>query len=246
MHNLIDVTLSAEIERAASSDSFVVGIRNASEESPAEIALYGEIGNPWEASDARSVAGFLRANKGRPVVVRINSMGGLAYDGITIHNALVAHDGPVTTVIEGMAGSAASVIAMAGSPVRIYENAQLFIHRAQMIVVGNRDATAEATSWLDKLDDAIARTYKAKTGKAYDKILELMKGKVDGTVFTAREAIAMKFADEMISLKTGEAVNDVGGIAKSLRAEGERRLLCVEASRAERLRTRRDLYRLDS
>lgn len=200
---LINLNLSAEAQAAASSQSFRVGVKNASGDQPAEIALYGEIGDPWQACDARSVGQFLRDNKKMPVCVRINSPGGLAYDGITIHNALLAHDGPVTTMIEGMAGSAASIIAMAGQPVQIYENAQFFIHRAAVIAVGNRDMMAEAQNWLDKIDEAICRTYKGKTGAAYDKIMAMMIGKVDGTVFTAREAVAAKFCDEVISLKKG-------------------------------------------
>lgn len=222
----------------ASSESFRVGVRNSKDDDPAEIALYGTIGDPWEASDARSVGAFLRANKGKGVNVRINSMGGLAFDGITIHNALLAHDGPVTTIIEGVAGSAASVIAMAGSPVQIYENAQLFIHRASLIAIGNRDTMAEAIDWLDKLDDGIARTYKAKTGKTLDKLLAMMKGKVDGTTMTAREAVDMKFCDALISLKTGAAKND----GSDFRTEAERRLLSIDAARAERIRSRRELF----
>lgn len=241
MRNLIDVTLSAEAQAAASSESFIVGIKNAKDDEPAEIALYGEIGNPWEASDARSVSAFLRANKGKPVNVRINSMGGLAYDGITIHNALVAHDGEVVTTIEGMAGSAASIIAMGGSLVQIYENAHLFIHRAQMIAIGNADAMREAIEWLEKVDDAIARTYKAKTGKAYDKIMEMMRGKADGTMMTAREAVDMKFADKIVSLKSGKTKNQID-VAETLRAEAERKLHSIESARAERIRSRREMF----
>lgn len=239
MHKLIDISLSAEAEKMCSSQAYVVGVKNAKDDEAAEIALYGEIGNPWEQADSKSVGQFLRANKGKPVNVRINSMGGLAYDGITIHNALVAHDGPVTTIIEGMAGSAASVIAMAGSPVQIYENAHLFIHRALMIAIGNVDAMDEAKSWLSKVDDAIAKTYKAKTGKAYDKIMEMMRGKLDGTMMTAKEAVDMKFADQIVSLKTGNAKNAIAELKDSLMADGQQKLQSVEASRAERTRVYR-------
>lgn len=244
MRSLIDIALSAEAQKAGTSESFVVGVKNAKDEEPAEIVLYGEIGNPWEQADARSVGEFLRGNKGRDVNVRINSMGGLAYDGITIHNALLNHDGKVTTIIEGMAGSAASIIAMAGDPVQMYENAHLFIHRALLIAIGNRDAMAEAQDWLDKVDDAIARTYRAKTGKAFDKIMDLMRGRVDGTMFTAREAVAQKFADQIISLKTGEskATVDVPPVAEILRPEADSRLKFVESARAERIRSRREMF----
>lgn len=238
MRQLIELNISAEAQKAGTSESFRVGVRNAKGEEPAEIALYGEIGNPFEAADAGSVGQFLRQNKGRDVNVRINSMGGLAYDGITIHNALVNHDGKVTTIIEGMAGSAASIIAMAGSPVQMYENAHLFIHRALMMAIGNVDAMEEAQTWLQKVDDAIARTYKAKTSKALDKIHEMMRGKLDGTMFTAKEAVEQRFADQIISLKTGQATAAV----PNFRPEAETRLHSVEAARAARIRSRRELF----
>jgi ATP-dependent protease ClpP protease subunit len=237
MRQLIEIQLSSEAQKAASSESFRVGIKNSSGEDAAEIEIYGVIGDSFDQCDSRSVGAFLRANKGKAVNVRLNSPGGLAYDGITIHNALIAHDGPVTCIVDGIAGSAASVIAMGGKTC-MYENAQLFIHRASVIAVGNVDMMAEATDWLNKIDDAIARTYKAKTGKAYDKIMSLMKGKVDGTVFTAKEAKEMGFCDEILSLKTGKASNE----APDFRAEGEQRLKSIEASRLERIRTRRELF----
>lgn len=238
MRSLIELNLSPEAQKSGTSQAFAVGVKNGTDDEPAEIALYGEIGNPWEMSDARSVGEFLRHNKGRAVNVRINSLGGLAYDGITIHNALVAHDGKVTTIVEGMAGSAASVIAMAGDPVQMYENAHLFIHRALMIAVGNVDVMEEAQTWLGKVDDAIARTYKAKTGKALDKIMDMMRGKVDGTILTAREAVDMRFADQIVSLKTGAAKAE----APDFSAEGQERLQYVEAARAARIRSRRELF----
>lgn len=240
MPELIEVYLSAKAQEAASSSSFRVGVRNAKGDDPAEIVLYGEVGNPYEAMDARSVGQFLRSNKGRPINVRINSPGGLAYDGITIHNALLAHDGPVTTVIEGMAGSAASIIAMAGNPVQMYENANLFVHRASLIAVGNVDMMNEAADWLNKLDEAIAKTYKTKTGASMDKIRSAMKGKVDGTVFTASEALKGKWIDEVL---TGRGAKAAAPIApKMLWKEAEQRLVRAELVRAERIRSRREMF----
>jgi len=241
----IEVFLSAKAQECASSKSFIVGVRNAAGDQPAEIAIYGEIGDPWQATDSRSVGQFLRDNRGKPVCVRINSPGGLAYDGITIHNALLGHDARVTTCVEGLAGSAASIIAMAGSTVQMYENANLFIHRASVVAIGNADMMDEAKDWLTRLDDAIARTYKAKTGKAMDKILALMKGKVDGTVFTAKEALDGKWIDEIVSLKRGDkqsrALSPAAADA-ALRADAESRLNGIEAARAERIRSRREMF----
>lgn len=249
MRKLIDIKLSDEAMAAGTAESFKVGVKNAKDDEPAEIAIYGEIGNPWEGLDSASVGRFLRENKGCCVNVRINSMGGLAYDGITIHNALVSHDAQVTTIIEGMAGSAASIIAMAGEPVQMFDNASLFIHRALLMAVGNRDVMADAIDWLDKLDESIAKTYKAKTNMAIAKIRELMKGKLDGTMFTAQEAKSLKFVDEILSPKNGEyrarAMRDVldcGAMTvEEIRAsEGPKRLHELEDSRMRRLRARRE------
>lgn len=204
MRELIECILSAEAKAAnaaAAKAPLVIGAKNATESEPAELVLYGEVGNPYENMDASSVGRFLRENKGRPVVVRINSFGGSAYDGITIRNALAQHDGKTTSIIEGIAGSAASVIAVGAQRVKMLENASYFIHRASVLAYGNVDVMRDAAVWLDQLDEAIARTYKAKTGRALEKIREWMRGKVDGTNFSAAEALAERFIDEIVPLK---------------------------------------------
>jgi ATP-dependent protease ClpP protease subunit len=197
---MIEILLSAKAQEALSSPTFHLGFKNATGDGPAEVLIYGEIGDPYAQGDAKGMGQFLRANKGRAINVRINSPGGLAYDGITIHNALVAHDGPVTTIVEGLAASAASIIAMAGKPAKIYENAQLMIHRAQGSAQGNRGVMLEIAEWLQAIDEAIAQTYRAKTGKGVESILKLMDGKVDGTVFSAKEAKSHGFVDEIVRI----------------------------------------------
>ncbi|KAK0329192.1 hypothetical protein LTR94_037805, partial [Friedmanniomyces endolithicus] len=62
------------------------------------------------------------------LTVRINSYGGSVTDGIAIHNALKRHKATVTTVVDGIAASIASLIAMAGDTVEMAENAQIMIH----------------------------------------------------------------------------------------------------------------------
>lgn len=204
MLEFIECLLSAEARdanAAAAKVPLFIGAKNATDKEPAELVLYGEVGNPYEQMDAGSVGRFLRANKGAPVTIRINSYGGSAYDGLTIRNALAQHDGKTTSIIEGIAGSAASIIAIGAQRVKMFENATYFIHEASVLVAGNKRMTREATSWLEKLDEAIARTYKAKTGKPIDKLLKLMQGEMDGTNFSAAEALAEKFIDEVLPLK---------------------------------------------
>ena len=95
-----------------------------------ELLLYGTVGASWwdeEFFTAREVREFLASASG-PVTVRINSGGGLATEGQAIYTALRAYDGPVDVVVEGIAASAASLIAMAGDTITMSNGALMMIH----------------------------------------------------------------------------------------------------------------------
>src|SRR5262245_40843006 len=166
----------------------------------AELLVYNGVGDK-DGANATSVAQVLRQNRSAPILVRINSPGGYAWDGITIYNALLAHNGKVTTLVEGQAGSAASIIMCAGKPAQAYPSSTVFIHRASATVVGNRDVMEEVTKWLDQLDEAIAGIYSARTGKAKSMMLNLMRGTLDGTSMDAFEAKRLGLIDEVIDNK---------------------------------------------
>lgn len=167
----------------------------------AELLVMGTVGDPFDELGADQVVKQLADMKGRTVNVRINSPGGLAYDGLTIFNALLQHEGGVTTTVEGLAGSAASLIAMAGNPVRMMANANMFIHRSQGIAFGNAITMRDMAEFLDSLDDGIAETYVSKTGLSRRRVNQLLDGKVDGTNMTAKDAKNLGFIDEVIELK---------------------------------------------
>lgn len=171
------------------------------DDEPAELLVMGIVGDKYEGIGADQVVRQLSEMKGRQINVRINSPGGLAYDGLTIFNALIQHEGGVTTTVEGMAGSAASIIAMAGNPVRMMANANLFIHRSMGLAFGNALIMRDVAEFLDALDEGIVETYVAKTGLSKRRVNALMDGKVDGTNFTAKEAKSLGFADEIVELK---------------------------------------------
>lgn len=199
----IQIQCSDRVKNAMTSELFKVAIRNEADADEAELLVYGAIGDNWfdeNAVTAAGVAEFLNENPGRNVRVRINSPGGLVFDGLTIHNALLAHDGNVTVTIEGVAASAATIVAAAGDTVEMYENASYMIHRAWGVAVGNTDEMMETAALLEKLDGQIARTLAARAGKPTSRIASLMKGKVDGTWMTADEAKAEGLVDAVIKL----------------------------------------------
>jgi enoyl-CoA hydratase/carnithine racemase len=133
--------------------------------------------------------------------VRIDSPGGFVFDGLTIHNALVKHDAEVITEVEGIAASAASIIAVAGDKVRMAANGEFFLHRSMGLAFGNKTIMEDLAEWLGKIDMAIAKTFAAKTGKTPEAMMKLLDGKVDGTVLDADEALAMGFVDEVIPIR---------------------------------------------
>lgn len=218
--------LQAENARnQASTAPIVCGIRDSKGDDPVELLIYGVVGDSYEAMDARSVVGFLRSNRKRDVLVRINSGGGSAFDGIAIYNALRDHEGNTTSVIEGIAGSAASVIAIGAKTVRIHENAVFFIHRTSVGVFGNVDLLAEASDWLNKLDDALVNMYRAKTKRTGDKIKNWLRGRGDGTMFSAEEALAERFVDEVIPVRgTLPAKAEMEKLPESYRDTATKRL----------------------
>ena len=141
---------------------------------------------------------------------------------MTIHNALVSHDAQVTTVVEGVAASAASIIAMAGKPAKIFENATMMIHRAQGGGFGNVGVMLEMADILKKIDESLAQTYVAKTGKTMAQVLKLMDGVIDGTWLTAKEAKAQGFSDEIVKINNQKPASASTTLSESVIAMAKR------------------------
>lgn len=164
-----------------------------------ELLIFGEIGSDFGVG-ATEVVNFL-ANSDKKIRVRINSPGGLAFDGIAIFNALKDREGEVEVVLEGLAASSGAIIAMAGDTIRMQENATLFIHRAHGVAIGNAADLRDQAEFLDVLDNGIAATMAARTGLDHDDVMELLIGEVDGTTLGAEAAKSLGFIDEIITLK---------------------------------------------
>lgn len=168
-------------------------IKNATEES-ADVYLYDYIGDSYIGSDAGTFTKELNAIKSKKINLRINSPGGAVFDGIAIYNALARHSAEVTTHIDGIAASIASVIAMAGKKIVMAENAMMMIHMPWTLAVGDASEMRKQADVLDQVAETIVTTYATRTGATRETLLAQMK---DETWFTAKEAIAAKMADEI-------------------------------------------------
>jgi ATP-dependent protease ClpP protease subunit len=172
----------------------------------AEAFIYGPIGDSWdgEGTTAASFVKELQAVKAPRLSLRINSPGGLVFDGIAIHAALKNHPAAVDVSVDGLAASAASFVAMAGDTVAIEKPAKMMIHDAGGLVLGNAGDMREMAELLDELSDTIAGIYADRAGGPAGKWREAMRAE---TWYGAAEAVAAGLADRVANDKTSAPDN---------------------------------------
>lgn len=203
MKQKITLSLPKGIENAVKDESFRVFYNESSDE--VEIFLYGVVGDEYTESDAGSIAKIMARNRNKPVTMRINSFGGLAYDGLAIFNAIADHSGPTTAIIESVAASAASLAAIGADKVKMYSNATYQIHEGIGFAYGHIAEIRETLDWLEHFNDAAAKTYAAKTGKSVEAMKAALLGaNGDGTKYNADDALSMGFIDEIVTAGGGK------------------------------------------
>lgn len=137
------------------------------------------------------------------ITVWINSPGGDCVAAAQIYNMLIDYKGDVTVKIDGIAASAASVIAMAGTKVLMSPVSMLMIHNPMTIAFGNKGEMEKAIAMLDEVKVSIINAYEIKTGLSRAKLSHLMDSE---TWMDANKAVELSFADDI--LKRSEA-NDM-------------------------------------
>ena len=161
------------------------------------LSIDGEIAEYSWWGDEVTPAKFrqeLNADRG-PVTVWINSYGGDVYAAAQIYNMMRDYPGKITVKIDGIAASAASVIAMAGDEVLMSPVSTMMIHNPWTIAVGDEHDMAKVQEQLKVCKKTIINAYVQKTGKTEEEISELMD---DETFFEAYWAIENHFADGII------------------------------------------------
>ena len=137
----------------------------------------------------------LAARKGKMVKVCINSPGGDVFAASEIYAMLKDHEGGVEVEIQSLAGSAASVVAMAGNPVSISPTGMVMVHNPWTVVSGNKDDLKEGIKVLEQVEQSIANAYHLKTGLSFEKIGQLMKNE---TWMDAKKALELGFVDKIL------------------------------------------------
>jgi len=186
-----------------------------------EVLIMDEIG--INGVTAKEFIGELnKIPGGRQITVGINSGGGDVFEGLAIYNALNRRKN-VTTRIDGIAASIASVIAMAGEEVQAPENTMLMIHDPSGMTIGTSKDHQKTAQALDKIRDQIAGVYELKTGMETETIKQRM---ADETWYTARQAKDEGFVDTVTEASDDAVVLIQGVDLKNFRnapvsAEGD-------------------------
>ncbi len=159
----------------------------------ADVYVYDEIG--YFGVTAQQFASEVAALDVDTINLRINSPGGEVFDGIAIHNVLVNHPAVVNVVVDGLAASIASVIAMAGDTITMGEGSRMMIHPAQGLVLGDAAEFRAMADLLDTESASIAGFYARRAGGTQAQWLATMSANgVMGTWYTAEEAVSAGLA----------------------------------------------------
>jgi len=158
----------------------------------ATIYIYDEISS-WGITASQFVKD-LNVVKAKSISLRLNSPGGNVFDGMAIYNALKNHPAKITTEVDGLAASIASIIAMAGEEINIAENAFFMIHNAWALAIGSSGEMSKMAETLDKIDTQMEKVYAKRTGQDQARIRQMM---ADETWMNAEEAKEFGFADRI-------------------------------------------------
>jgi len=174
-----------------------------------ELLLYGEISEASWWGDEVTPRQFREELEAlgniEELRVYINSPGGDVFAGQAILSMLRRHGARKVVYVDGIAASAASIVAMAGDVVRMPRNAMMMIHNVWTIVAGDANELREVADALDRITESVVAAYQEKTGLDADEIRRMMDVE---TWMTAEEAVEKGFADE---------IEDTRAVAASLR-----------------------------
>lgn len=175
------------------------------------ILVFDEIG--WGGITAQMISRELEFANGEDVEIRVNSPGGDVFEGITIYNMLRNYSGNVRVVVDGLAASIASIIALGGDEIIMNEGSFFMIHNPWSGAMGEANDFRKQADVLDSIRDQLLGIYQKATGMSEEEIVSMMD---EETWLTAEQAIEMGFATTQetftkvaASLKTKYLFNNI-------------------------------------
>lgn len=188
------------------------------------VDLYDEIGMP---DSERAFLDEFQKIKSPKIDLHINSDGGEVTCGMAIYNAIKAHSSHVTAIVDGLAASIASVIALAADKIIMRPQSFMVIHNPHQLAMGDSESLRGTADKLYAMSSMIAGVYAEKTKKPIDEIKQAMNREA---WFPAAEAKAYGFCDEVsgssnptaMGMAAMNAVLRMDRVPKQIRQQAER------------------------
>lgn len=183
-----------------------------------EVLLYDQIGADFfgDGVNAKDFRNQLKDIKTPTINLRINSPGGSVTEAAAMLVALDEHPARIEVDVDGIAASAASVVAMAGDHIRVASNALMMIHNPHAVAMGDSEEMRRTAELLDKVREQILDAYKRKSSMSRKKLSEAMDAE---TWYTGAEAVAAGLADEATKPVSIAAFADLLTVAAKLGAK---------------------------
>jgi ATP-dependent protease ClpP protease subunit len=173
----------------------------------AELWLYGTVGGYWWGFDSDDVADALRAmGDVDEILVRLHSFGGSSIEGIAIANLLANHPANIRIVVDGLAASAASMIALAANELVMSPGSQFMIHDVWTCMCGNEAELRAEADRIGRQSQNYAETYAVRGGGTAEQWREAMRaGDGEGTWYSAQEVVDAGWATEVANIASTTA-----------------------------------------
>lgn len=163
----------------------------------AELLIHDVI-DPWYGVSSKQFADALSQFTNEDITIRLNSPGGDVFDGRAIASAVRAYKGKTVCLVEGLAASVASTIAVAADEVHMAQGSFMMVHRSWTMAMDNCLGLRQMADLLEKIDGEIAADYVSKSGCTAEQAMAWMDAE---TWFTADEAVTAKLANKSLSVK---------------------------------------------
>lgn len=163
------------------------------------LYLYGPVGNIFDEEDCITAAKVkTEINKigEKEVTVHIHSYGGDAFEGVAVYNILKQSNKNITVCVDGIAASAASIIAMAGDKIQMPKNTQFMIHKAATGLFGNSKKFEKVQKQLESTNQSLIETYMECFTGSKKELIQFMD---DEKFFSAEEALKWGLIDEILN-----------------------------------------------
>ncbi|MGH0950865.1 head maturation protease, ClpP-related [Bacillus mycoides] len=161
-----------------------------------DITIYGDIGESWwsESTSAVDIEKTLKATSANVIHINLNSPGGDVFDGIAIYNQLKNHPANVIIHVDGLAASAASIIAMAADELIMNTGSMLMIHEASTWTWGTKLDIRKTLNALEGIDKSLADIYMTRYQGERSEMETMIANE---TWFTANEAVEIGLAHQV-------------------------------------------------